>query len=195
MARLIVKNGELSKPFIDLKWGVTRLGRAEDNDFPIDHPSVSSHHCEVTLDLNAVSVRDLGSTNGTFVNGQPVQQAALASGQSLLIGDVEFVLEHSSVAVAVPTVPVERAPESVRLTDGTMSCHNHPTVRAARRCLQCRKMFCDPCIHGVYRISGPPLKLCPDCSGQTEEILWPQYAPKKQSLWGRFTGLFKRGKG
>ncbi len=73
MARLRVKSSESSARVIDLKLGLTRLGRNPDNDFEIDHPTISGRHCEIWLDDRGVVGRDVGSTNGTFIDGQPVR--------------------------------------------------------------------------------------------------------------------------
>jgi diguanylate cyclase (GGDEF)-like protein len=52
---------------IDLLSGTTRFGREEDNDVVLELDSVSRRHCEITVGSGLVAVRDLGSTNGTFV--------------------------------------------------------------------------------------------------------------------------------
>ena len=55
---------------------VTRLGRGTDVDIRIDDPGVSRHHAEITLGTD-VTLRDLGSTNGTLVNGRMVATVVL----------------------------------------------------------------------------------------------------------------------
>ena len=77
----------------DLKVEKTAVGRVEDNQFQIAEPSVSSHHCEVLLQGNDVVVRDLNSTNGTFINGEKITEAPLKPGQILRLGQVEIRLE------------------------------------------------------------------------------------------------------
>ena len=69
------------------------MGRVEDNIFQIPDASVSSHHCEIILKGNEVVVRDLDSTNGTFINGQQVTEATLKPSQILRLGQVEVRLE------------------------------------------------------------------------------------------------------
>ena len=64
---------------------VTRLGRGTDVDIRIDDPGVSRHHAEITLGTD-VTLRDLGSTNGTLVNGRMVSSAVLADGASIQLG-------------------------------------------------------------------------------------------------------------
>lgn len=64
---------------------VTRLGRGTDVDIRIDDPGVSRHHAEITLGSD-VSLRDLGSTNGTLVNGRMVSSMVLSDGARIQLG-------------------------------------------------------------------------------------------------------------
>src|ERR1035438_7147122 len=93
MARLVIKSTENGDRVIDLNLGVNRLGRIPKNDFPIEHPTVSSRHCEIVLANDGVMVRDCTSANGTFVNGERIQEATLSVGQTLHLGEVELVVE------------------------------------------------------------------------------------------------------
>jgi S1-C subfamily serine protease len=73
-----------------------RIGRSRDNDLVLpdrESPSSSSHHAEAHLDANGVwSIVDTGSTNGTRLNGVPVQSHQLKSGDRLAFGDEQFVV-------------------------------------------------------------------------------------------------------
>ena len=64
---------------------VTRLGRGTDVDIRIDDPGVSRHHAEIVLGTD-VTIRDLGSTNGTLVNGRMVSVAVLGAGDRIQLG-------------------------------------------------------------------------------------------------------------
>ena len=69
------------------------LGRAPRADFVVDAALVSRVHCRFTLnDINELELEDLGSTNGTFVNGKKVLRATLSDGDTLTIGRVQFVV-------------------------------------------------------------------------------------------------------
>src|SRR5687768_11945950 len=69
------------------------LGRASRADFVVDTPLVSRVHCRFTLsDSDELELEDLGSTNGTFVNGQKVTKTLLNHGDTLTIGRVRFVV-------------------------------------------------------------------------------------------------------
>ena len=76
-----------------MKAETTTVGRVEDNTFQIPDPSVSSHHCEIILRGAEVIIRDLDSTNGTFINGQQITEATLKPSQILRLGQIEVRLE------------------------------------------------------------------------------------------------------
>jgi len=71
----------------------TILGRAESCDLRIPLLSVSRRHCEVNLTDEVVSVRDLASSNGTYVNNQRVTEAELKPGDRLVIGPIVFTVQ------------------------------------------------------------------------------------------------------
>ena len=93
MAKLVVLSAGMTGRTQELKVEKTTIGRVEDNTFQIAEPSVSSHHCEVLLRENDVVVRDLNSTNGTFINGEKVTESAIKPGQILRLGQIEMRLE------------------------------------------------------------------------------------------------------
>ena len=67
------------------------MGRAPRADFIVDAPLVSRLHCRLNLDAKArLAVEDLGSTNGTWVNGHKVKHAPLSAGDKLKVGRVVF---------------------------------------------------------------------------------------------------------
>ncbi len=74
----------------DLGGPLIGLGRASDNDVIVDDPMVSRHHCQLKLQHGAYSFADLGSRNGSTVNGQPVSEIALGPGDVIRIGDTEI---------------------------------------------------------------------------------------------------------
>jgi Protein of unknown function (DUF3662)/FHA domain len=74
----------------DLGGALIGVGRASDNDVIVDDPMVSRHHCQLKLQHGAYGFTDLGSRNGSSVNGQPVTQIALGPGDVIRIGDTEI---------------------------------------------------------------------------------------------------------
>ena len=179
----------------ELEPGFNTLGRNPTNDYRVHDATVSSFHCEIVLSEDSVLVRDLGSTNGTFIDNQPVQEGQLKPGQILRLGSAELRLESQPVPepvqISVPELTVETPPASVSLPDGSFSCLNHQDARATVKCVKCEQMFCEECVH-VLRLSGGKRRVfCPACSGHCEPL---PGAPglksgqkKKQSLLGRLT--------
>ena len=92
----------------ELKVDKTTIGRVEDNTFQIAEPSVSSHHCEIWLRGTDVVVKDLGSTNGTFINGEKVTETVLKPGQVLRLGQIEMRLENDTTAAAAAPKKVDQ---------------------------------------------------------------------------------------
>ncbi len=100
MPRLVVLSEGLTGRSHELKAETTTVGRVEDNVFQIPDPSVSSHHCEILLKGSEVVIRDLNSTNGTFINGQQITEATLRPSQILRLGQVEVRLEGDQTTSA-----------------------------------------------------------------------------------------------
>jgi pSer/pThr/pTyr-binding forkhead associated (FHA) protein len=72
------------------------MGRAPRADFVVDAALVSRVHCRFTLNqINELELEDLGSTNGTFVNGKKVTKAVLSDGDKLTVGRVQFVVNSA----------------------------------------------------------------------------------------------------
>lgn len=90
----------------------TSFGRREGNTVVLQDKMASGHHAEVVKDLNGYTLRDLGSTNGTMVNGEPVTETALTHGARVRIGGSKFVFKDPSMA------DIEVALESVEEDDG-----------------------------------------------------------------------------
>ena len=95
-------NPELPFTFRILPGSIKTVGRAPRADFVVDAALVSRFHCRLTLDAAGLGVEDLGSTNGTWVNGQKIAHAPLSAGDTLKVGRVEFAVkaadEHRSSA-------------------------------------------------------------------------------------------------
>jgi len=96
MAKLQVLSGSMAGQTYELKVETTTVGRVEDNAFQIAEPSVSSHHCEILLKGNDVVIRDLNSTNGSFINGDKITEAVLKPGQTLRLGQIELRIDDGS---------------------------------------------------------------------------------------------------
>jgi len=93
MARLVLLSEGFNGRAYELKVDKTTVGRVSDNAFEIPEASVSSHHAEILLRGNDIVVRDLGSTNGTFINGEKITEAVLKPGQTLRFGTIDLRLD------------------------------------------------------------------------------------------------------
>jgi pSer/pThr/pTyr-binding forkhead associated (FHA) protein len=97
MAGWILQSG--SEPPITLRLppgSVKTLGRTARADFIVDAPLVSRLHCRLTADKSdQLIVEDLGSTNGTLVNGARVERHVLRAGDRVAVGRLEFVVSEA----------------------------------------------------------------------------------------------------
>ncbi len=151
MLKVRIKSAGLAAQLIHLKAGPNRFGRSSTNDFQIDHPSISSNHCEIILENGTVLIRDISSTNGTFIDDKRVHEAVLKSGQSFRLGRIELILES-----AVDDVPQ---------TKTALLCAKHSRLTATARCLQCEQNFCDHCV--TTRIVDSEMKkFCRTCGSE-----------------------------
>lgn len=89
----ILESDDPALVFRMLPRSLKTVGRAPRADFIVDAPLVSRLHCRLSMDGNdCLDVEDLGSTNGTFVNGRKVRRAPLRAGDTLKVGRVEFAV-------------------------------------------------------------------------------------------------------
>jgi transcriptional regulator with GAF, ATPase, and Fis domain len=78
-----------------------RIGKAADNDLVLDDDTVSRHHCELVRTSQGVQVKDLGSTNGTKVDGTRVNEALVMPGSVLKVGEVEISVRPSAQKIEI----------------------------------------------------------------------------------------------
>ncbi len=84
------------------------IGRAPDNVFPIDDVSVSSYHAQIVPSDGEFILRDLGSTNGTSVNGAelaPVTDHTLKPGERVRFGHVDAIFDPENAAEGAQALP------------------------------------------------------------------------------------------
>jgi ABC transport system ATP-binding/permease protein len=79
-----------------LPGSIKTIGRSTGAEFIVEAALVSRLHCRLTAGATELQVRDLDSTNGTFVNGTRVTEATLKEGDRLGVGRVEFVISRSA---------------------------------------------------------------------------------------------------
>ena len=161
---------------IDLHGGLNPVGRNPTNDVVIHEASVSSFHAEITVDENGVLVRDLQSTNGTFVDDEPITEKEIRSGQVVQFGTVNFRLEvEEEIKIHVPkppaASPIVTANPTPKLPDGSAACSVTPTIPATHRCTKCGRTYHYDNLR-IMRLSGGDAVLifCPECSAKAEPI-------------------------
>src|ERR1700742_278292 len=105
MSKLVLTSEGFAGRTHELNVDTTTIGRVEDNTFQIADPSVSSHHAEIILRGSDVVVKDIGSTNGTFINGEKITESVLKPGQTLRFGQIELQLLTEGMPVPPPKPP------------------------------------------------------------------------------------------
>lgn len=181
MSRLVVNPDSPEAWEIQLAPGATLLGRSEENDFPLDHPSVSSSHCQIIVSGEKATIKDLGSTSGTFVEGELVEEKVLRSGQTIQLGDVVLRFEGEpeaglNQAPARPPQPgpaADEPPLPVPLSAPAGSvCKVHARILARYACASCGQTFCDLCVNS-RREGGGVRKFCRACGGECVPVRVP----------------------
>jgi len=169
--------------------GLNTVGRSHENAVVIPESSISGRHCEITVEDRGVYVRDLQSTNGTFIDGQPVSEAWIQVGQVLQLGTLPLRLQTDEVTIAVPVIaaPSTESEAPATLPDGSLACSKLPHLPAAFRCTKCQKPYHGSALRQVRLTAGKmPLLFCPECDGKCEII------PGFSKTGGEKDGLLSR---
>ncbi len=95
MGRLLLKFDDAVLREVSLGSRAVTIGRAPDNDIPIDNLAVSNYHARIYTEAGRLVIEDLNSLNGTFVNDQRVERAALHDGDTIVVGKHHIVVDES----------------------------------------------------------------------------------------------------
>lgn len=194
MPRLVIRSGPLANQEFPLNPGTNHIGRAEGNEVCLDDASVSHSHCSIVVGDEAFTIIDLNSTNGTAVNGDPIQSARLKSGDAVRLGSLECVFVADTPVVPVTTLARARPtaapikvvvggapPEPPRIAPPlpppiTASgipesgwCRNHPHNPARYYCKPCAKAFCELCV-AVRRTGHQSVRTCRTCGSECHTL-------------------------
>jgi pSer/pThr/pTyr-binding forkhead associated (FHA) protein len=112
-ARLRVVRGPLSGETIQMPRGKLLIGRETDCQLRLDSKLVSAHHCVLLLDEYALRIRDLGSTNGTILNGNRIgkHESILLHDDTVTIDELTFQIDLSQPEDPVAITPAEAEPD------------------------------------------------------------------------------------
>jgi CheY-like chemotaxis protein len=133
MAKLVVisKSGPALVHPLGTQW--VTIGRSPVNNLQISDSSVSGSHCEVRFHNNELEVRDMRSTNGTFIRGQMIATGVVRMGEILRVGEIELRLEPSSAQSVwpsrngLPGMPVPKAAASTEPNGSETKVHDRST--------------------------------------------------------------------
>src|SRR5688500_18545481 len=110
---------------------ITVIGRREDCDLRIPLSDVSRKHCRIVRDGDSLKLEDLGSSNGSYLNGRRVQkEAVLSPGDTVQIGPVVFVLQINGVPPDEDLRPVTDPAGSAAGNAPTEAGGLHPTAQS-----------------------------------------------------------------
>lgn len=98
-----------SRKDFPLKGKSAVVGRRDDCDLRVPLPAISRRHCKFIRGENGLELKDLASSNGTFVNNQRVQETILKAGDRVVVGPVVFIIQ-------IDGDPADPRPVRTRLT-------------------------------------------------------------------------------
>jgi len=215
MLRLILSPGTEGAQTFDLQPGTYEIGRRPDNRICIPDSSISSLHCKITVEGNTATLKDLNSTNGTFVEGEKTTEICLQHGQQLRFGSIKLLFEeggspasrqppasaprvrlHVATAVAATDEdqPVIMEPstglpaETIPFVADTY-CRFHPRSLAQHLCPQCNRFFCDLCVaarHEGHRTAH----FCRPCGVKCQPVRSTPTRPHRQAFARLLTSAF-----
>jgi pSer/pThr/pTyr-binding forkhead associated (FHA) protein len=127
---LVMFRGEGERRSFSIVRDVTVIGRREDCDFRIPLSEISRKHARLIKDGDTLRAEDLGSSNGTYVNGVRVQEAELAPGDTLKVGSVVFVVQIDGVPAETDLQPAPTASDSALAMETPSEDHLNPTAQS-----------------------------------------------------------------
>lgn len=122
----------------ELPEGMTTVGRSSSCDFVIRNETVSRQHAEIHIQGKTATVRDLGSSNGTLVNGLRINSSPLLVGQHLQFGQVGFLVSSPDKYDFEfdSTEETRKAPGAEKTESHTSSTHAYLLTPGQRRVLE-----------------------------------------------------------
>ncbi len=88
------------------------IGRSPEADIRIPVSDVSRSHCEIVVSGRKVVIRDLGSSNGTYVNDQKIKEISLKAGDLIRVGPVQFTMQIDGVPAKIAPLKPSQGPKA-----------------------------------------------------------------------------------
>ena len=107
---LVMFKSSGNKRSFSLRKDMTVIGRREDCDLRIPLREISRKHCRLIKDGDNLKIEDLGSSNGTFHNGQRIQEAMLQPGDTIQVGSIAFVVQIGGMPAEEEMQPIFATP-------------------------------------------------------------------------------------
>jgi hypothetical protein len=170
--------------------GLNKLGRNPTNDFRISDPSISSFHAEIAVESDIIRVRDLGSTNGTFIDEVRIEEGLLKPEHVLRLGNVRLALDEVPVTPVCQVPPASTPPPAEPATSQVelaVRCVYHAAERAGYRCENCGGGFCFTCITVIGQGKFGATTVCPMCKGQCYALPVSKSEKNAPGFLGRLT--------
>ncbi len=96
----------------------TTLGRQDDCDLKIPLSEISRRHCQIIVEEKSVRIKDLGSANGTFVDGQKVDEQELKPGNVIsLAGAINFMVQIDGEPAEIDEAKLRQKPQAKKMPE------------------------------------------------------------------------------
>ncbi len=132
MNRIKINRDKFKLDDIELTHGELTIGRNHDNDLHFDHPYLSGHHAKIITLFDASHIEDLGSTNGTYVNGKPITKHTLHSGDVITFGDYRIMFssdtQQESASDHQETMVLDSSELMKRLKESESANQHEPSI-------------------------------------------------------------------
>jgi pSer/pThr/pTyr-binding forkhead associated (FHA) protein len=129
---LVMFRGEGERRSFSITRDVTIVGRREDCDFRIPLGEISRKHCRIVKDDSCLKVEDLGSSNGTFHNGERIQACELSPGDTIQVGSVAFVVQIDGAPTEEELVPITAGSRRTAAPEGDLG-DSQATIETEKR--------------------------------------------------------------
>lgn len=143
---------------------IIRVGRSEDNDLVLRHPSVAAHHCLLVFRDEKIFCLppNHAVSSPSDLKNQPGLESGM--GQQIRIGELQFTLAHSARSVAIPEVH----PQDARAAQSVPPVGAGATGRRRYYCSQCKAFVPEAEIKRLGLVGHAKRYFCPKCSGLLE---------------------------